>query len=133
VQFKPILPLAFILLLATSFSTARAGGAFDVTAFGAAGNGIHAEGPLPQSLVIRNNRLTMGTGNGMVIVTPLRDGSTITHNTISGSKSAAGIFVASPKSPNAGAHAIADNTITGFGTEVSIDRAKHPGTKLSPR
>jgi hypothetical protein len=97
------------------------------------GNGIHAEGPLPQSLVIRNNRLTMGTGNGMVIVTPLRDGSTITHNTISGSKSAAGIFVASPKSPNAGAHAIADNTITGFGTEVSIDRAKHPGTKLSPR
>ena len=92
--------------------------------------GIHAEGPLAQSLTIRNNVLSMGSGNGMVIATPERDGSTITGNTISGSGGSVGILVASPRSPNAGAHVISDNTIRGFTTPVSIDPAKHPGSKV---
>jgi hypothetical protein len=95
------------------------------------GVGIHAEGPLPQSLTIRNNRLAMGSGNGMVIVTPLCDGSTISGNTLSGSAGAVGIFVASPRAPNRGGHTISQNTIRGFATHVSIDPAKHPGTVLA--
>ena len=93
--------------------------------------GIHAEGPLPQSLTIRDNRLSMASGNGMVIVTHKRDGSTITGNVLSGSPGAVGIFVASPRTPNSGGHVIANNSIRGFGTAVSIDVAKHPGTKVS--
>ena len=93
--------------------------------------GIHAEGPLPQSLTIRNNKLTMDTGNGMVIATPAKDGSMITGNAISGSASAVGIFVASPPSPNAGAHVISHNAIRGFGTRISIDFTKHPGSVVS--
>jgi hypothetical protein len=95
------------------------------------GAGIHAEGPLPQSLTINNNTLSMDSGRGMVIVTPERDGSTIVGNTLTGSASAVGIFVASPRTPNAGGHTISNNTIRGFATPVSIDLAKHPGTKLS--
>lgn len=95
------------------------------------GAGIHAEGPLPQSLTIQNNTLSMGTGNGMMIATPIRDGFTITGNTISGSASAIGIFVASPRSPNSGAHTISKNTIRGFARRISIDLAKHPGTVVS--
>jgi hypothetical protein len=41
---------------------------------------IHAEGPLAQSLTIRDNRLSMDTGNGMEIATRLRDGSTVSSN-----------------------------------------------------
>lgn len=40
------------------------------------GAGIHAEGPLPQSLTIQNNTLSLGSGNGMVIATPVRDTAT---------------------------------------------------------
>jgi hypothetical protein len=93
--------------------------------------GIHAEGPLAQSLTIRHNTLSMGSGNGMVIATPGRDGSTITGNSISGSASAVAILVASPRSPNTGAHVISNNTIRGFTTHVSIDPGKHPGTIVS--
>ena len=95
--------------------------------------GIHAEGPLAQALTIRENTLAMGSGNGMVIVTPRRDGSTITGNTLSGAASAVGIFVASPRSPNSGGHVISGNTIRGFGTPVSIDRTKHPGSTVSAK
>ncbi len=93
--------------------------------------GIHAEGPLPQSLTIRNNTLSMDSGNGMVIVTPKRDGASITGNTLSGSARAVGIFVASPRSPNSGTHVISKNTIRGFGTQVSIDMKKHAGSTVS--
>ena len=93
--------------------------------------GIHAEGPLPQSLTIQDNRLTMGSGNGMVIVTPKKDRSIITGNTLSGAASAVGIFVASPRSPNSGGHIICNNTFHGFGAPISIDSSKHPGTKVS--
>jgi hypothetical protein len=95
------------------------------------GTGIHAEGPLVQSLTIQNNTLSMGSGNGMVIATPARDGSTITGNTITGSASSVGILVASPRSPNTGAHVISNNTIRGFTTPLSIDRTKHPGSVIS--
>ena len=96
------------------------------------GAGIHAEGPLAQSLTIQNNTLSMGSGRGMVIVTPRRDGSTITGNTISSSASAVGIFVASPPSPNTGAHVISNNTIRGF-SHPCLDRpgTKHPGSIVS--
>jgi hypothetical protein len=67
----------------------------------------------------------------MVIVTPARDGSTIASNTITGSGSAVGIFVASPRGPNAGSHVISHNTIRGFRTPVSIDLTKHPGSIVS--
>jgi len=93
--------------------------------------GIHAEGPLPQSLIIQNNALSMGSGSGMVIATPAPDGSTITGNTICGSASAVGILVASPSSPRSGAHVISHNTIRGFTTHVSIDPVKHPGSIVS--
>ncbi len=95
------------------------------------GAGIHAEGPLAQSLTIQNNTLSMGSGNGMVIATPGRDGSTITGNWISSSASLVGILVASPRSPNTGAHVISDNTIRGFTTPVSIDLTRHPGSIVS--
>jgi hypothetical protein len=95
------------------------------------GAGIHAEGPLAQSLTIQNNTLSMGSGFGMVIVTPRKDGSKITGNTISGAASAIGIFVASPRTANAGGHVISDNTMRGFTTHVSIDMAKHPGSVVS--
>jgi hypothetical protein len=73
----------------------------------------------------------MGSGMGLVIVTPGRDGSTITGNTISSTASSVGIFVASPPSPNGGAHVISHNTIRGFTTHVSIDLTKHPGSIVS--
>ena len=47
--------------------------------------GIRAEGPLPQSLTIKNNTLSMGTGTGIMIASLRVDGSTVTGNTITGS------------------------------------------------
>jgi hypothetical protein len=91
------------------------------------GAGIHAEGPLVQSLIIRDSTLSMGTGTGMVIATPVHDGSVITRNTISSSASAVGILVASPRRPNTGGHVIQNNVVRGFAAPVSMDRAKHPG------
>jgi len=93
--------------------------------------GIHAEGPLPQSLTIQNNTLSMDSGDGMVIVSPKTDGSTIKGNIISGAAQAVGIVIASPHSPNSGTDTISNNTIRGFATHVSIDMAKHPGSVLS--
>ena len=65
------------------------------------------------------------------IATPVTDGSTITGKTISSPASSVDIFVASPRSPNAGAHVISNNTIRGFATPISIDPAKHPGSIVS--
>ena len=93
--------------------------------------GIHAEGPLAQSLTIQNNTLSMDSGNGMVIATPVRDGSTITGNALFATAASVGIFVASPRSPNRGADIISNNTVRGFKTHVSIDPAKHPGSTVS--
>ena len=95
-------------------------------------NGIHAEGPLPQSLTIRNNTLRMGSGNGMVIATSLKGGSTITENTLSGKATAVGIVIVSPRRPNTVAHVISNNTFRGFARPISIDPARHPGTSGSP-
>jgi hypothetical protein len=92
--------------------------------------GIRAEGPLPQSLAIKDNTLSMGTGTGIMIASPRVDGSTVTGNKITGSVAHA-IYVASPAKPNAGKHVIYGNTITGYRTELFIDLALHPGAVLA--
>jgi hypothetical protein len=91
--------------------------------------GIRAEGPLPQSLAIKNNKLSMGTGTGIMIASPRVDGSTVTANKITGTGAHA-IYVASPAKPNAGKHVIFGNTVTGYRKELFIDLALHPGTVL---
>jgi hypothetical protein len=92
--------------------------------------GIRAEGPLPQSLTIKNNALSMGTGTGIMIASPRVDGATVTGNTITGSGAHA-IYVASPARPNAGKHVIYGNTVTGYRTALFIDLALHPGAVLA--
>jgi hypothetical protein len=92
--------------------------------------GIRGEDPLPQSLTIKNNTLSMGTGTGIYIASPRVDGSTVTGNRITGS-GAHGIYMASPPKPNAGKHVIYGNTVTGYRTALFIDLAPHPGTVLT--
>jgi hypothetical protein len=92
--------------------------------------GIHAEGPLPQSLTIKDNKLSLGSGDGILVASPRVDGSIITGNTITGSGSHA-IYVASPPKPNAGKHVIYGNTLTGYRTELFLDRSLHPGAVLT--
>ena len=92
--------------------------------------GIRAEGPLPQSLTIKDNKLSMGTGTGIFVASPRVDGSTVTGNRITGSGAHA-IYVASPAKPNAGKHVIYGNTVTGYRTELFIDLALHPGAVLA--
>jgi hypothetical protein len=92
--------------------------------------GIHAEGPLPQSLTIKDNKLSMGSGGGILVASPRVDGSIITGNTITGSGAHA-IYVASPPKPNAGKHVIYGNTVTGYRVELYLDRAFHPGAVLT--
>jgi hypothetical protein len=92
--------------------------------------GIRAEGPLPQSLTIKNNTLSMGTGPGIMIASPRVDGSTVTGNTITGSGAHA-IYVASPVKPNTGKHVIYGNTVRGYRSKLFIDLALHPGAVLA--
>ncbi|MCR4411601.1 MAG: right-handed parallel beta-helix repeat-containing protein [Thermoguttaceae bacterium] len=92
--------------------------------------GVRGEGPPPQSLTIKNNTFSMGTGPGIMIAGHGVDGSTVTGNTITGS-GRYGIYVASPAKPNAGKHVIFGNTVKGYGTELFIDLALHPGTILT--
>jgi hypothetical protein len=94
--------------------------------------GIRAEGPLPQSLTIKNNTLSMGTGTGIMIASPRVDGSTVTGNTITGSGAHA-IYVASPAKPNTGKHVIYGNTVTGYRKALFIDLALHPGTVVTDK
>lgn len=91
--------------------------------------GVRAEGPPPQTLTIKNNKLSMGTGTGIMIASARVDGSTVTGNTMSGS-GAHGIYVASPEKPNDGKHVIHGNTVTGYREALFIDLALHPGTVL---
>ena len=85
--------------------------------------GIHAEGPLLQANRIQDNTLSMGSGDGMLIVTPSTGGggSVITGNKLSGS-GAHGIYVNARSASNAGGTIIASNTIAGFRTAVSIQQ-----------
>jgi parallel beta-helix repeat protein len=91
-----------------------------ITATGSA-RSIHAEGPLPQANRIEGNKLSPGSGDGMLIVTPSTggSGSVITGNTIKGS-GACGIYVSAHGAANAGGNTISHNTISGFTTPVSI-------------
>src|SRR5262249_34236868 len=93
--------------------------------------GVRAEGPPPQSLKIKDNKLSMGSGDGIAVASPSVDGSVITGNTITGS-GAHGIFVASPAKPNTGKHEIYGNTVTRYRTALFIDRSLHPGAVLDP-
>ena len=92
--------------------------------------GIRAERPLPQSLTIKNNTLSMGTGTGIMIASPRVDGSTVTGNAITGSGAHA-IYVASPAKPNPGKHVIYGNTVPGYCSKLFIDLALHPGAVLT--
>src|SRR5262249_38518794 len=84
-------------------------------------------GPLPQSLAIKDNKLSMGTGTGIMIASPRIDGSTVTGNRMAGSGPPA-IYVASPAEPNTGKHVIHSNTVTGYRKELFIDLTLHPDT-----
>lgn len=83
--------------------------------------GIHVEGPLLQAVTIQGNKLSMGSGDGILIGSPANGGSgtVVTDNTISGS-GAYGIYLNAHGAPNAGGNTITSNTVTGFGTAVSI-------------
>src|SRR5262249_16165951 len=94
--------------------------------------GVRAEGPPPQSLTIKDNTFSMGTGSGVVIASSRVDGSTVTGNTITGSGAHA-IYVASPAKPNTGKHMIHSNTVTGYPNELFIDLALHPDTVLKAK
>jgi hypothetical protein len=93
-------------------------------------NAIHIEGPSPQSIVVRANTISIGSGMGILLATAGFDGSTITQNTLLGTGSV-GIFVASYPTPNTGADIITNNMITGFATHVSIDLMSHPGSTVA--
>ena len=92
--------------------------------------GVRGEGPPPQTLTIKDNKCSMGTGAGVMIASSRIDGSTITGNNITGS-GAHGIHVASPEKPNEGKHVIRGNTVTGYREALFIESALHPGTKLT--
>ena len=91
--------------------------------------GVRAEGPPPQAVTIRNNRLRMGTGAGIMIAGSGLDSAAVTGNRITGS-GARGIYVASPQKPNGGKHVIHGNIVSGYREELFIDPALHPGTVL---
>jgi hypothetical protein len=56
--------------------------------------GIHAEGPLLQSNLIKDNTLSLGTGGGILVVAsaPGGSGTIVSGNTISGFKSPVGAY-----------------------------------------
>jgi RNA polymerase sigma factor (sigma-70 family) len=94
--------------------------------------GVRAEGPPPQTLTIKDNKFSMGTGSAIMIASSRVDDSTVAGNTISGSGAHA-IYVASPARPNTGKHVIHGNTVTGYRKELFIDLALHPGTVLTDK
>ena len=83
-----------------------------------------------QSLTIKNNKFTMGTGSAILVAGSPVDGSTLTGNNVTGS-GAHGIYVASPAKPNSGNHVIDGNTISGYREGLFIDLTLHPGTVLA--
>ncbi len=91
--------------------------------------GVRAEGPSPQAVSIRDNKLAMGTGAAVMIAGAGVDGATVTGNTITGSGAHA-ILVASPARPNAGRHVIRGNTVSGYRSPLFLDPTLHPGTIL---
>lgn len=94
--------------------------------------GVRAEGPPPQQLTIKNNKISMGTGTAIMVASSRIDGSTIIDNTIDGA-GAHGIYVSSPEKPNAGKHVIYRNEVSGYRSEIFIDLTLHPGAVLSDK
>ena len=91
------------------------------------GLGIHVEGPLLQTNLIRSNLLSMGSGDGMLVVIPSAggSGSVVTGNTISGT-GAHGIYV-NAHQPRAGGLTISTNNITvsGVANPDSLNQPTH--------
>ncbi len=85
------------------------------------GLGIHAEGPSLQSNLIKDNKILMDSGDGILIVIPATGGSgtVVSGNTIRGS-GAHGVHVNAHGAVSAGGAVVSDNRITGFKTPVAI-------------
>jgi hypothetical protein len=92
--------------------------------------GIKVEGPLPQAASIQRNSIAVQSGFGIVLNTSQIDQSGVISNTITGS-GPAGVYVASPTTPNTGGDVITGNCITGFTTPIWIDPNEHTGTIIS--
>lgn len=94
------------------------------------GQVILVEGPLPQSVKIQSNTVSVQSGLGIVLNSKLIDNSNISCNTITGT-GPIGIYVTSPATPNQGQNILFGNTIVGFASAINIDPSKHPGTVIS--
>ena len=83
--------------------------------------GIHAEGSLLQSNLIKGNTLSMDSGDGILVVTPPTGGSgtVVTGNTIKGSGSQ-GHQRRRPRCAKAGGVVVSGNQTDGFKTSVKI-------------
>jgi hypothetical protein len=83
--------------------------------------GIHVEGLLPQAVVVRDNTLTTGSGDGILVVTSTTGGrgTVVAGNTLTGS-GARGIRVVSQGAPGAGGVTVSCNRIRGFKSGVSV-------------
>ncbi len=83
--------------------------------------GIHAESSLLQSNLIKDNTLSMDSGDGILVVIPATGGSgtVVTGNTIKGA-GAHGIRVETHGAPSAGGAVVSGNRFTGFQVPVSV-------------
>jgi hypothetical protein len=84
--------------------------------------GIHAEGLLLQSNLIRNNSLSMDSGDGILVVTPASGGcgTVVSGNTIKGS-GAHGVHINARGAPKSGGAVVSGNRISGFKRPVAIE------------
>jgi hypothetical protein len=94
-----------------------------------AGQGILVQGPLPQSVQLKNNTMSIQNGVGAVINTVGQDNSSVSCNTITGS-GGVGIYVSTPATAVSGKDILYGNIVTGFGTPIFVDTTKHPGTVI---
>jgi len=93
------------------------------------GQVILVEGPLPQSVQVTNNVMSVQNGLGIVFNTIGADNSVISCNTVTGS-GPTGIYVASPARPASGKDIVAGDTVSGFGTPIFVDTTMHPLTAI---
>ena len=101
---------------------------FNVT--GNAGEAILVQSPLPPAAQINGNSISIQNGMGIVLNSRGTDNSVVSCNTITSGAGLAGIYVASPATPNQGKDTLSGNTVTGFRTPIFVDINKHPGTVI---
>jgi len=94
------------------------------------GQAILVQGPLPQSVQLKNNTMSVQNGVGVVLNTSGSDNTAVSCNTITGSGSA-GIYVASPTRAVSGTDTFYGNIVTGFGTPIFVDMTLHPGAVIN--